>query len=308
MSNLLPRVCEFLLAAPLLDGVRLRLRSLNSDFVLSLLSGLMAQPLPLTSGRIMVIAPHQDDETLGCGGLIALKRQRGAAVQVVFLTDGGKSPLPADGHLVREELPYARIQEARAATHALGVPESDLHFLGLPDGVLKQLSDESRAAVVDYLCGLIRAHEPVKVFVPHWDDGHGDHEAAFDLAVEAVRRVKKKIDILQYSIWGPWLHPLYRPSCLRDLRRAYRLPIDAVQWEKSAAIDAYASQVATLPSGFLARFRRPYELFFPMSENVAGKNPALGIVKAMICFAGLELGLDPEALLLGEGAWQTNRQ
>lgn len=302
MNKLLLRLRHFLLFAPAMDGVRLRLRAFHSDVILSLLSNLLTRPLPLTSGRIIVIAPHQDDETLGCGGLIALKRQRGAAVQIVFLTDGGKSPLPADGSVVREELPNARMQEARAATHALGVPESDLHFLGLPDGALKQLSKESCEEIINRLCALITAQEPVKVFVPHWDDGHGDHEAAFDFAVEAVRRTRTKIDILQYSIWGPWLHPLFRATSLRDLRSAYRLPIAAVQGEKAAAIEAYASQVATLPAGFLARFRRPYELFFPVNVNAAGQSDPTIPIKILFLIAGWQSRLDPGTLLLSDVA------
>ncbi len=269
MGSPFPKVREFLLSAPLLEGCRLRVRSIHADVVLAILSRLMARRLPLNSEPIMVIAPHQDDETLGCGGLIALKRQQGIEVHVVFLTDGGQSPLPPDGGVDREELPRVRVLEARAAMRELGVPESSVHGLGLPDGKLKQLPEAARSEAIDRLCALIGEHEPASVFVPHWDDGHGDHEAGFEMAVEAVRRTNSGIRVFQYTIWGPWLHPLYRAASLRDLRSAYRLPIGEVQAEKIAAIQAYTSQLVTLPAGFLDRFYRPYELFFPLTVSVA---------------------------------------
>src|SRR5579885_2284019 len=55
----------------------------------------------------LIIAPHHDDETLGCGGVIALKRAAGVPVQVVILTDGSRS------HLEQASLPVADIIASR---------------------------------------------------------------------------------------------------------------------------------------------------------------------------------------------------
>src|SRR5438067_976178 len=86
---------RLLLYSACLEGIRLRLRAIHADAFL-LFARIKSRPLSLTSDSIMVIAPHQDDETFGCGGLIALQREGGATVKVVFLTDGGNSPLASN--------------------------------------------------------------------------------------------------------------------------------------------------------------------------------------------------------------------
>ncbi len=211
----------------------------------------------------MVIAPHHDDETFGCGGLIALKRVGGISVKVVFLTNGSNAPLPPGRVVDRASLPALRLEEARVAMAALGVHEDDLHFFECPDSKLKWLPGEEKEITIERLRALITEYNAEQVFVTHRDDGHGDHEAAFELTKEAVRRSGVNVQILQYLIWKPWLHPLFRASFIRALRGAYRLPIEDVLGKKTAAIQAYGSQLATLPCGFEARFRRPYELFIP---------------------------------------------
>ena len=95
----------------------------------------------LAGPRLLVIAPHPDDETVGVGGAVAMARQRGWAVTVVFVTSGdgfwaavrksgGPMPTPAQ----MQEYGRLRSAEARKATAELGVPAADVVFLGFPDG------------------------------------------------------------------------------------------------------------------------------------------------------------------------------
>jgi LmbE family N-acetylglucosaminyl deacetylase len=114
--------------------------------------------------------------------------------------------------------------------------------------------------------------------LPHWNDGHSDHDAAHELAKEAASKVPEVGMLYQYMIWKPWLHPLYRPQFLRELGRAVMFDVADVLAEKNVAIQAYASQLATLPRGFLDRFLRSYELFFP-SRNQTGHQGATGAGK-----------------------------
>src|SRR5262249_55735949 len=76
---------------------------------------------------ILVVAPHPDDEAIGCGGMICLHRRRGESVHVVFLTSGerGLPDTPAEVVIALRE------EEARAAGKVLGV--SGIDFLRLPD-------------------------------------------------------------------------------------------------------------------------------------------------------------------------------
>ncbi len=102
----------------------------------SLLMQKIARPLSDLSSSAVVFAPHPDDETLGCGGMILQKNQVGARVRIVFMTDGSQSHAR---FLAPAELARLRQEEARAAGKALGVDEDDLFFLGFPDGELKNI-------------------------------------------------------------------------------------------------------------------------------------------------------------------------
>src|SRR3978361_422658 len=79
-------------------------------------------------GWCLILAPHPDDESLGCGGLIAGCCQPGRAPVVACLTDGGMSH-PGSQTYHRERLVHLREAEMRAATSRLGLPSNRLVFL-----------------------------------------------------------------------------------------------------------------------------------------------------------------------------------
>jgi len=100
-------------------------------------------PLPPISApeRLLILAPHEDDETLGCGGLIQREVAKGAAVRVVYLTNGDHNQLafllyrkrPWLSPSVNRNMGEVRHREAIEAMAYLGVPEEQLVFLGFPD-------------------------------------------------------------------------------------------------------------------------------------------------------------------------------
>jgi N-acetylglucosamine malate deacetylase 1 len=258
------RLRQILSSHRALDKIRIHLREFHSDVLFSWFTAVVGKPFPPDRKSAMVIAPHQDDETFGCGGMMALKCHQGVAVRIVFLTDGAHAPLPRDGSVATGELVNTRIAEALAAARALGIPEGSVQFLGLPDNTLRGMAEPQRSAAIERLRSLLEQHRPEEIYVTHCRDGHGDHEVAYELTVAAIRQSQGSFRLLQYMIWRPWLEPILTWSCLRDLCTALRLPIDAVIERKRQAIAAYSSQVATLPTGFLTRFYRPHELFFPV--------------------------------------------
>src|SRR5881275_2502629 len=95
------------------------------------------EPQDLRGERLLVLAPHPDDEVIGCGGLVALHLREGRKVRVVVVTDGGQAGDPA-----------ARQGESRAALASLG--DAEVQFLNFPD---RQLAESSGfdAAVRDIL-------------------------------------------------------------------------------------------------------------------------------------------------------------
>ncbi|MDF5727277.1 MAG: PIG-L family deacetylase [Rhizonema sp. PD38] len=236
-----------------------KLRSINADLLSHWIFYFKSQPLAVSKKSAMVISPHQDDETLGCGGLIALKRSLGVPVEVVFLTDGRYG---RPNWITPEMIVDVRQQEAVKALSILGVASSETHFLEQTDNSLQDLSDDQRQYIIDRLVQRLLSFMPEEIYVPHRKDIHSDHEATYQLVQEAIAASGIDIELLQYPIWMFWQNPLSFSLKSDDITDAYRLKIDSVKDKKKQAIETYQSQLPGLTSGFIARFFLPYEIFF----------------------------------------------
>jgi LmbE family N-acetylglucosaminyl deacetylase len=237
------------------------LREAHQTVVLKYLLWFGSELMEAGPKSALVIAPHQDDETFGCGGLIALKREMNVPVKVVFLTDGSGSHrhiAELDPHALTEQ----RQAEAHAAGAILGLGPSDLLFLDLPDSRLRTMSPSEREKAISRLIAIMQDFQPGEVYVTHRHDKHEDHEAGYEIVAEAVERSGMPISVLQYMIWGIWWSALGSRLTRDDFAGARRLPIGSAHGKKHRAIGTYRSQVDVLPSGFLKRFFWPYEIFF----------------------------------------------
>jgi LmbE family N-acetylglucosaminyl deacetylase len=174
----------------------------------------------------LIVAPHPDDEAIGCGGVIAQDATAGDRIIVLFLSSGecgvpGVDPVAAAR--VREE-------EAAAAARALGVAE--LHFLRLPDGQILEHQAQAAAGVAE----LLRSECPDVVRLPHPHDGHADHHAAWPILQRAIRIANVSLpEFLAYEIWTPMAAPDYAED------------ITGVMDQKLEAIRCYQSQLRQLP-------------------------------------------------------------
>lgn len=168
-------------------------------------------PLNVTSSpppgeRILILAPHADDETLGCGGSIKKYIDSGKHVEVVILTDGRlgdpdiRATRSARSRAEREHALIAlRQQETRDAMDTLGV--NALTFLAAADG---------RLASADgiFIESLLRRFDLVRpdiVFVPFFLDRHPDHQAATACLDAVYQRLGRAQDVTlaAYEIWSP---------------------------------------------------------------------------------------------------------
>ncbi len=125
---------------------------------------------------ILVIAPHPDDETLGCGGTLASHASKGDRVVVAFLTSGElgiKSASPEQVWAVREK-------EASEAARVLSV--ASISFLRCPDWFLGDNIDAAGAA----LRPLLQREQPDLIYVPHTLEWHPDHKAAQPVLAAAL--------------------------------------------------------------------------------------------------------------------------
>jgi LmbE family N-acetylglucosaminyl deacetylase len=225
------------------------------------------QPLreKLQDRPFVIVAPHPDDESLACGGLIADGCRHGLRVKVIIVSDGAGSH-PNSKAYPPDRLRALREEEARRAAAELGLkPEEDMLFLGLADRfVASEGADAERAigAIID----CVGESGAKSLFVSWRHDPHCDHEASYQIARKAQRRVHE-VRLFEYVVWG---HTLPPSTEVDPIRSGFRLRIDLEK--KRRAIAAHRSQTTDLidddPKGFrfaesgLARFDLPYEFFF----------------------------------------------
>lgn len=216
----------------------------------------------------LVLAPHQDDETLGCGGLIARRRLDAQPVHVAFVTDGSGSH-PDHPTLTREALATVRAAEARAALRKLGVETPAIHFLGLRDGTLNKLSPAESADAIERIAQLLERVQPDEVLLPYRHDGSSEHEAAFLLFASALRRHQRRVRVLEFPVWSWWSPTLLLRPVLR-VRKVVRFSFSGYAFLKTDALAAYRSQVAPTPpwpdallsADFCRMFARDEEFYF----------------------------------------------
>jgi LmbE family N-acetylglucosaminyl deacetylase len=227
---------------------------------------------------LLVFAPHQDDETLGCAGLIAGQRRAGRPVSIVYLTDGSGSH-PGHPRVRAEEIARRRHAEAVVATGLLGVAPANLHFLGARDGTLNRLEPDAAAALATGLCAVLAAVRPSEILLPARRDGSSEHEAAFLLIGAAVAQTGLQPRVLEYPVWA-WWNPrrLLRP--LFTSRRVWRVSAPENGPLKRRALAAYATQFEPLAPWnqpvmapqFADFFLSPEEFFFEM-DPVSAPRP-----------------------------------
>lgn len=235
------------------------LQDIHSYLITKWILDYHSEDLTISQKSVMVFSPHQDDETFGCGGMIAQKREQGIEVNVVFITDGrggiGSEP---DKNKVIE----IRKQESLNALKILGVDTSAIHFLDQEDGTLKELSIEAKQQTINQISELIKLYQPGEIYVPHYQDCHRDHEATYKLVKDAITQTHITTELIQYPIWLLWRLPIFFSLKLSDISPAYRLSLASVKAKKQQAIFAYSSQIKNLQFGFIKRFLNLDEIFF----------------------------------------------
>ena len=209
--------------------------------------------------RLVVVAPHPDDEVLACGGLLSLQVARGGPVRILAVTDGeGSHAMDDEG--ARAALARTRQGERLAGLARLGVPPSSLQTLGLPDG---QVAAHA-AALRHALATLLR---PGDLVVCTWRlDGHPDHEACGQAAAEVCPAAGAQW--LEAPVWmWHWAHPLDTRVPWERLRRLTLT--GPARASKATALAEHRSQLQprgtaggpVLGAAIQARARRPAEYF-----------------------------------------------
>jgi LmbE family N-acetylglucosaminyl deacetylase len=211
-----------------------------------------ADPLSMAAHRLLVVAPHPDDETLGCGGVIAAFAAAGRAVCTVIVTDGGASHRNSPGW-PRPRLAAQRRREVAEAIRLLGAGDQPVHHLDLADADMPLEGEAAHAAALAQFAEILRSFAPDLVLLPWRRDPHRDHRDSWHLAQAALSASGLEPATLEYAIW---LDELGAPGDAPRDGEADRVAFDISPYAavKRAAVEAHASQVSALidddPTGF----------------------------------------------------------
>jgi LmbE family N-acetylglucosaminyl deacetylase len=208
--------------------------------------------------RVLIVAPHPDDETLAAGCVI----QRAGDVRVLFVTDGEANPWPqrvADrkwriGDTDRERWGALRREEAQRALNTLGAPAGSARFLHLPDATVGQLARASDTRLRDAIVEIVDAFHPTLIIAPSIFDLHADHRAAGYF----VHAAAPDANIVTYVIHGDF--ELERVAFKIDLT------IDELA-KKRAALECHGTQLRLGRKRFMSHVA-PSEIFLKAEHDL----------------------------------------
>ncbi|WP_392889006.1 PIG-L deacetylase family protein [Pseudomonas migulae] len=206
--------------------------------------------LVLDGSRAVIVAPHPDDEVLGCGGFLQLLAAAGRPLQLISVTDGTASH-PGSRRWPVDRLNSVRPQESAEALRRLGLPLHSINWLrgGFADSHVATRESE----LTDFVARHLRPNDVV--FTTWREDGHCDHEAVGRACAAAVQRVGATLHELPVWTWH-WATP---EDSLVPWHRARKIllapPLVA---RKRHAIHAFASQLEGDPHIGLPPVLAPY--------------------------------------------------
>ena len=213
--------------------------------------------------RVLVAAPHPDDESLATGGMLQAAGAAGAARRVLIVTDGDNNPWPQRwaekrwhiGAADRARWGARRRAEALAALGVLGVADADVRCFGLADLGLTDALMRDAPDLVGLLREQLEQFGPTRVFLPALGDRHPDHSAL---------HVALRLALMNASGTAPRLHAfgVHGQSAAKG---GLTLALNAAQRDtKRKAIMQHATQMRLSRRRFVA-YAREQESFRPVA-------------------------------------------
>lgn len=205
--------------------------------------------------RVLVISPHPDDESIGCGGALRKHVVDGDEVRVVYLTSGEKG-----GH-GRPPDETARVREAEAAAAAEILGLAGIEFWRQPDGDVRATPE-----LAARLRELLAAFRPHHVYVPHDREMHPDHRAAVAVLRVALESIpsRERPGVLMFEVWTP-LESFDHVEDISEVIavkvaaiRAHATQCDVMKFDEAVlGLNRYRGEMHSWPGGDYAEvFRR----------------------------------------------------
>lgn len=181
--------------------------------------------------KILIIAPHPDDESIGCGGLISLYPSQ---IDIVVMTDGSRG----DINKTLKEMKIIRKQEFMNALEKVNI--NSYVFLDYPDGEL--IFHPNCMSEVD-----IRKY--TKIFVPHYSELHADHRASFEFLIKKVKELQiENVEIYQYETRSA----VNEDATILDITSCIQIKLDMIGQYKSQLVEYDYVSFAEALSKYLA--------------------------------------------------------
>jgi LmbE family N-acetylglucosaminyl deacetylase len=168
--------------------------------------------------NVLVLAPHPDDEVMGCGGTIIKHRIKGSRILIIYLTDGREGGINID----HEVLSNLRKEEAKAGLRIIGC--SEYLFMDYPDSRLGQYIKECSKR----LATVIADFQPDSIFVPNFLDVHPDHVATARILARALKNEGGKSFCYSYEVYATIV-----PNTIVDISDVMNTKLEALKEHKS---------------------------------------------------------------------------
>ncbi len=220
---------------------------------------LLARSAPLDEADLrrlapmLILSPHQDDETLGCGGLLATAAALGLRPRVAYLTDGGASHL-GSSYWTRERLARLRMEEAVAALGVLGVPPDDILFLGWWDAKPHPVGSIEHDNTVLGLKRWTADRPPASIWSAWAGEAHCDHAAAAGVAAALRDSIDPRPAGFSFIVWG------WKEESLEDAPGPRSLFCPGTVETRTRALARHQSQTTDVISGAAQAFTLPLEV------------------------------------------------
>ena len=220
------------------------------------------------NGTALILAPHPDDEVIGCGGAIIKHVENNDDVHVIILTDGslgapefnvGAGRVDDQDTRVKNYI-KAREEESKKAGSALGYGEPS--FWEIKDRTL-----EYNEKYIQMVKDLIEKLKPSSVYSPSIYEMHPDHKALAIVVIEAIRRSQNNPDLFMYEIG----RPIPSPNMLLDITQIWEQKLKAIKCFNSQ-LNVQAFDETTLSLNRYRTFTLPAsvksaEAYFVISAN-----------------------------------------
>ena len=239
--------------------------------------------------KILIVAPHPDDEIISCGGLIQRMVKNKAKIKIIYISNGENNLISLISQIKHKQplnetkLSKKRISEAKNATKILGVNSNNLIFLGYPDSYIKNIYSKkhflhknqkqyTKTNLVKKLKQIITKYQPNIIITPHPKDKDPDHQATTLFVQKIIKNLNSKPQLYTYLIHYPFYPSskkiqintsIFPPQKLYQPHNWYSLELSQQQKQnKLTAVNQNQSQISNHYSkNFLTSFIKKNEIF-----------------------------------------------